>query len=346
MHDSPEEKVQRERISLDLQELQNSQLEPGSKPVVTRESLVELGKQLWPLTYQGGSSDSIAFDRFCEALELGRGSVFHPVLADAMQRLPMEQLTSLWAARWADQVFPSLVINHKYAASLMSTSIPSEYAEDIVPPFKAFLIEVPKGLVHVRDEKGVPWDVRYALVQYVENRPGESVWNYVILTEGTVTLWRHGVPTKLLTEEKPEIATSWESYSFALKIESHDERVNMLIGRLILGCCLALSRKDSAKPVGKSHRYSPGIVRSSSEPLVRTFQVGKPVIIDCRDTVRDYLEGKRPSAPSVQKLVRGHWQRQPYGANSSLRKWIQKEPYWRGPEGSPILQRPMVLKGD
>lgn len=345
MHDSPEVKVQREKIRQDLLELQQQECGQSLNLGTSRESLVALGKQLWPLTYQGTSSDSLAFERFCVALQMQKGLLFHPLVADAMQMLPMEQLTSLWAARWADQVFPVLSLSHKYAASLMATSIPSEYAEDVIPPFKAFLIEMPKGLVEVRDDKGVPWNVRYVLVQYIENKPGQFVWNYVVLTEGTVTLWRHGVPTNLLTEEKPEIVTSWESYSFALKIDSHDERVNMLVGRTILGCCLALSSKDSSKPIGKSHNYSPGHVRTASDPLVRTFQVGTPVKVDCRPAIREYLEGGRHSAPSVQKLVRGHWQRQPYGVKSSLRKWIQKEPYWRGPEGAPILQRAMILKG-
>ncbi len=343
MHDNPEVRLQRERASANLRELLLEN--PIPQMGTNKEALIVLGKQLWPLTYKGTDSDSQAFTRFCLALERGKGVLFHPTFAEAMQFLPVEQLTGIWSARWADQAFPVLTMGHKYAASLMSTSIPSEYAADVIPPFKAFLIEVPNGLIDIKDDQKVSWNVRYALVHFLENLPGVFVWNYVLLTDGSMTLWRHGVPTDLLTEAKPEHITSWEEYSFAFKVDSHDDRVNVLVGRLILGACLALSNKDSSKPVGKSHGYPSNNLRTSSEPLVRTFQLGRPIVVDCRQSVRDYLSGDRHSAPTVQKLVRGHWQRQPYGPQSLLRKWIQKEPYWRGPEDAPILQRAMYLKG-
>lgn len=345
MHDNSETKLQRERASANLRELLKENPTLQTQIGTSKEALIALGKQLWPLTYKGTDSDSQAFTRFCVALEMGKGLLFHPIFADAMQYLPMEQLASIWSARWADQAFPVLAMGHKYAASLMATSIPSEYAAEIIPPFKAFMIEIPNGLIDVRDDQGVSWNVRYALVQFLENIPGVFVWNYVLITEGSITLWRHGVPTNLLTEAKPEHVTSWEDYSFSFKIDSHDDRVNVVIGRLILGACLALSSKDSSKPIGKSHSCPSGSLRTSPEPLVRVFQLGRPIVVDCRQTIKDYLSGEKHSAPSVQKLVRGHWQRQPYGAQSSLRKWIQKEPYWRGPEGAPILQRAMHLKG-
>jgi hypothetical protein len=60
----------------------------------------------------------------------------------------------------------------------------------------------------------------------------------------------------------------------------------------------------------------------------------------------DYVDGihaaymvVRRIPPSVQCLVRGHWKRQPCGHELQDRKWIQIEPYWRGPEDAPIAVR-------
>ena len=60
-------------------------------------------------------------------------------------------------------------------------------------------------------------------------------------------------------------------------------------------------------------------------------------------------EGSRGSGDgsrtlTVRSLVSGHWRDQPYGPGMAYRKRIWIEPFWRGPEGVPITQRPHNLK--
>ena len=43
-------------------------------------------------------------------------------------------------------------------------------------------------------------------------------------------------------------------------------------------------------------------------------------------------------------LVRGHWRNQPYGPQSTLRKLIFVEPYWRGPELADEINKPYEVK--
>jgi hypothetical protein len=82
--------------------------------------------------------------------------------------------------------------------------------------------------------------------------------------------------------------------------------------------------------------------RENPEPAHRVTVIGKPLRIDCRDSVRKYLDGtsRKHAPPSVQTLVRGHHKRQVMGIARSLRKVIWIHPYWRGPEDAPILTKP------
>ncbi len=343
----------REASSSLLQNLVASR--PNMRMVIDRESLVSAGKALWPMTYKGASSDAEAFERYCafaQTLIAGLQSDneedrISGTIGSAMLLLPMEQMTYFWSCCWADQAFPSVTMGHKYAASLMSTSIAPELVADVVPPYKAFLIEVPNKLLEVEDQtNGTLAGIRYVLVHYLITSNGPT-WSYVALTDGTTSIWRHGVPVSEIAEEDPENITTWDHYSFALETTDRDERLHVLIGRLLVGACLALSSRDYSKPIGKSHGVSDGVLRTSDEPLVRTFQIGRPVKIDCRQVVHDYVAGIRNSAPGVQKLLRGHWQRYYFGPRpSSVCRWLHKEPYWRGPEDAPILVSSLKLSRD
>jgi hypothetical protein len=68
------------------------------------------------------------------------------------------------------------------------------------------------------------------------------------------------------------------------------------------------------------------------------------VQVDCRPSLREFLEGRKPHPAAVQWLVRGHWRNQACGPHLSERRptWIQ--PHWKGPEDAPINVRPHVLR--
>jgi hypothetical protein len=89
----------------------------------------------------------------------------------------------------------------------------------------------------------------------------------------------------------------------------------------------------------------PSLARTPGMPDIQTYVLGKPLQINCRQAIVDYLEGNTTSrnSPTVQTLVRGHWKHQPYGPGLTARKLIHIEPYWRGPDGAPILIRPTHL---
>jgi len=106
---------------------------------------------------------------------------------------------------------------------------------------------------------------------------------------------------------------------------------------------LTLTDPERIRPKGSSHkRYEARQGRvSSAAPEQRVFIIGKPIELDCREMLRDFLEGRsrKSTALTTQFLVRGYWRQQPYGPKNSLRRrqWIQ--PFWRGPEEGVIPVR-------
>lgn len=323
--------------------------ETGIEPSpLTREELVEIGKIGWEESYKYTRDDEEAFNRLAAKAQ-GLLSSPHAHLdpfavarATSFLYLPAEQITIFWAACWADQGFPVVQMGHKYAAALMATAA-TVGAEEIRPPFHAFLISLPNKLISVVDPNtGKLHEATSVIVRRSRNSVGEHRWSYVVQAE-RVTLWRHAVFTEEMIETDFEQGLDWTSYSFGLDRDERDERIYFLIQRLILNVCLAMASAGNSKPLGKTAKLSAGNVRDSKEPLVRVFQLGKPLKLDCRPALQSYLEGERRTGPTVQSLVRGHWKNQPHGPKRAHRKCIWIEPYWRGPEDAPILTRPHEL---
>lgn len=315
---------------------------------MTREELVLIGKAGWEQSYKHTRDDEEAFNLLAtEAKQLLQNPHAHldpfgVARASSFLYLPAEQVLLLWAARWADQGFPVIQMGHKYAAALMATAA-TVGTEEVHPPFHAFLISLPNGLISVTDPNtGKLHEATRIVVQRSRTPEGVFRWSYIIQA-GRLSLWRHGVFTAEMIESDLDQGHDWASYSFGLERDERDERVYSLAQRLILNVCLAMATSGNSKPMGKTARLSAGNVRESKEPLVRVFQLGKPIKLDCRPALRDYLEGEKRSGPTVQVLVRGHWKNQPHGPKRAHRKRIWIEPYWRGPEDAPILTRPHEL---
>jgi hypothetical protein len=168
---------------------------------LTREELVEVGKMAWEIGYKHTSDDEEAFNLMVADAQEGVNSryPFDAARASSFLYLPAEQALIFWCARWADQGFPVIQMGHKYAAALMATAVTVD-AEEIRPPFHAFLISVPSGLLSVRDpQRDKVCNVSSITVQRSSNSKGEYRWSYVIQAE-RVTLWRHGVFTHDMVE--------------------------------------------------------------------------------------------------------------------------------------------------
>lgn len=232
---------------------------------------------------------------------------------------------------WAHYGFRAVEIGHKSAAMLMLTRVNSETAKEVRPPWPAFLVAFPSGLLKATAPDGET-DLSYALVSHrVEE--GVSRWSAVIFTTSLVStsLWTHRVPADQLCD----FEDTGEQFGCP-PLTTLDERSAHLAWRFILGVCLLMQEpKNYRSPKVSSKKARDG--RESPLPIVRTYVIDHKPREDYRPQVKEYLSSGR--SITVQTLVCGHWKGQPYGTGSQLRKHIWIEPYWRGPEDAPILVR-------
>ncbi len=229
-----------------------------------------------------------------------------------------------WSAEWARLAYPLIQPNHVYAAALMATAPPPDV--EIRAPWPTFYLAVPPGLVTLLSREGEPEPVEGVLAYVARDR-----WTFVApamtVEYSRVCFTLDAMRAGELLDES--MGPAWGDYG--LTAESHDERAALCLSRLLLNACVAMSDPRVVRPIGKAHR----------EPLPtapRVWEMGRPVRVDCRQAVRDYIRGGS-RIPAVQWLVRGHWRNQAHGPERSMRtmRWI--EPYWKGADGAPLAVR-------
>lgn len=324
------------------------------------EAIRQLGHGLWLLSYGAGLK---------EDTESGPtvGKSVQGVVTLAMAALmgvdpdtvysempPSEIIQGSFAAHWVDQACPEIVVGHKYAAALMSTKIGKDTMDYVRPPWRAFLLRLPNGLLHLWNERTSELEpLEYIGVFHRYNDYRERFeWAYYTVTSSGLSMWRFGISTEqLLMEEVND--NPYKDHAFCDEMTSIDQRTSLMIGRLIVNTCIAMTDRKQVKAIGKSHHSNnrPG---RSGPPLVRVFQVGRKITINCIDAVKDYVahgskRGKSGPA-TVQTLVCGHHKMQPFGPKTPEGKWgpqrklIWREPFWRGQEDAPIVTRPHRFK--
>jgi hypothetical protein len=310
---------------------------------VDREVLMQCGSLWWPHSWAHVESDD-DFETAGKAMfALARETKNEQMLL-ALQT-EIYQTHFLLTARWAHFGFPIVQLgSHKYAAALMATSFSPD--TEVHPPWKTFLIEVPEGLLFTASGtgSGEKETVRYLLVsEHPVIRSAdvkERAWSFTAFTAEGTMLHRMKMSLADHLQEPKEDSDYGHGEAFEVDLNTEDERTLLLLSRLMLSTCLAMSDPSNVKKVGK---HSGEIKRGAKLPTCRVFRVGKPVEIDCRQALYDFVSGKRRDPLAVQFLVRGHWRNQACGPAMAERKWIWIEPYWKGPEDAPINMRPHKL---
>lgn len=260
-------------------------------------------------------------------------------------------------ARWADQAYPLVQLaGHRYAAALMATRPPK--GVDIRPPWKAFVIELPQGMLHTDNQSGELGALTHILVNTSQlylraedyGDPTKLVpsWSFTAMGYHGIELhrWRKTLDNLL---DDGDFDDSDDPFNFPSALEmgltEQDTRTMQLLTRVVLNTCLVMSDPESVRPIGGSSksRRKRGNRRNKDEPVFRTFRVGKPIKLDCRPAVESFLSGDRKRQLSVQFLVRGHWRNQACGPGLSERRMTWIEPHWKGPEEAPINRRSHIV---
>lgn len=326
----------------------------------TKTMLARLGQILLPDTYAGLpiDNDGAALARLWNATE---GKSEEQLRLHRMGLMTPE-ISQQWlsAAKWAASGFPLVTMGHRYCAALMATETNGEVLDAIELPFPAFVIDLPAGLISCDDQRSRPAPLDYIIVARFRSDSarskrldlrGKSGWVtfYFATSESTgLGLHRCDDHGEIFREPAPEVDDHSEGEKWAYAtLTNRDTRCHALIRRLIAGVCLAMSdpktiASRAATPCGTRAERRRN-QRGSLYPELSIYQVGAPIQIDCRGSIREYLSGRAGSAPTIQFLVRGHWKRQHHGTNNASVKIIWVQPYWKGPVDGPIAVRPHVL---
>jgi len=343
---SPEAMAAQERalqyintINVGLQQLFPELGEGSAKWIGDCTNLMKLGRRVWQIgkKYNGGSYPKSDHDMLDCSLDFA-DDVGSKVLTSALQ-LPSFQLRWIWSGRWYDEGMPRVVWEHAaFPEMLMASSAHPSTIELARPPWRAFLIDLPQKLLRSRSTLvGEMVDLTQVLALYTETQEGGRVWAF--LSEGpdssgvSVELWRHGLDTEQLLETGPE----FNNPLYVDYLERRDDRLFVLIGRLLIGLSLTLSDPEKIREA-KHTKGRRGITASAkkkqrTKPVTRNYVVGAPTKLKVREALNEFVDtGKvrrsSEASPGVKTLVRGHWKLQPHGPKMSLRKLIYREPYW------------------
>ena len=123
-----------------------------------------------------------------------------------------------------------------------------------------------------------------------------------------------------------------------------DRRALWAIGRILVGCCLTVTGDPSVvrrfAPTPGLKRASLGSPRAGTPPISTLWKFFKPIKVDVRRQIQDYLHERTDKKVTTKTFVSGHWKMQPHGPGMTLRRYQSVEGYWRGPEDAPIAVRP------
>jgi len=312
---------------------------------LTKDMLMSLGASFWSKSYALTDDDREAFNKLIKHFT-STGDNFSLIAAGA----PDIQILFSWAARWADQAFPHIVLGHKIAAALMATSANEEILQDVRAPWKAYLITIPPGLIELLDESSNKFVSMTQLGVQTRYREEKFVWNWWLSSADTdVQLWRFGVEAKDLVKADLKFNIAEMDELFGGELTDKDERVAQLVGRLIIG--ISLSFPEHNKPIGPIHKQKPPKRGWTSDregqPISRTYELRPPIKIDCRDIIRTYAQqgsSRKGSIPTVQTLVIGHWRRPPGGIEKGASKTVWVQPFFRGnPEDNIVVRAHKVI---
>jgi len=316
----------------------------------TRRNLVLLAKRAWEVGKQmnGGTYSPSDWDATDHAYDYARDVVNSPAMVEALNAVPF-QMRWIWGGRWYDSGMPRIVWeDQRYPEVLMATSADPSTAALAKPPWRAFLVDLPRELVFSRSYLGELVELVQVLVLYTRASNGENNWAF--MAEGpdsngvTIQIWRHGLVTERLLEVDPET----HNPEYSMNLDDRDDRTFLLLGRLLVGLCLTLSdpnRVREAKHTKSSRSAKRKKARGSG---IRNFVVGAPTKLKVRPALKEFMEsGKMRNSPTVQSLVRGHWKMQPHGPGAELRKLIFREPFWSPrAENLPAVIRDRIVADD
>jgi hypothetical protein len=309
------------------------------------EKEIEYGAMLWGKTYAVGMDDTGALER----LRKNDEAVVKRFGEEPAGLGPTTRLLAI--AKWIDCGAPRIVTDEKYAAALMCSRVGADIAEDLIAPWKAFRVDLPRGLLGFDDY--IYTSVMVATFEGLK-AAGDRCGAALLLSGERPAREGEGHEPDGISACSTRLADSFQTLLFgevgevdeiileglSKSGDARKQKALVLAQRLVVGLLYTMQYTTNFKPA-KTSLNDPRRKLRDGPPKHRTIFVGAPIKVDARSMVQRYCgQTKKGSPPSVQTLVRGHFRRQAVGVGRQGRKVIWIEPYWKGPEEAPILVHP------
>lgn len=216
---------------------------------------------------------------------------------------------NLSIAGWYECGFPRVLVEGEYGSALMATRLTEDVSESIIPPWPYFILEVQDTPLLYQTKNGVEHPVNQIFVRTEKTEDGIR-WNltalcgdwevYVFTKAKTADLIPSTEADFLETGESviTDLGSQIDAYANVTGINSDDmsrivsvnARMTVAATRLVLGACLAMADPTNIK------RAKPKFSASLSKhtrglPAVRTFLVGRPLKLKCRDAMTEWVAG-------------------------------------------------------
>lgn len=262
---------------------------------------------------------------------------------DAMYRRGDMSSQQLYIAlqQWGLAGAQSVQMPETFTAALMATDCGHALEDDDKLPWPAFEIMIPPKLL-ATDTGGIYSVIVTTVPEWARGGHPERLLVVYLDDSGCAGTSTFGTLREMISVGNEKAS----DYHMADELVGHvdedqEKRVWMMLGRLIGGVLLLIYQARTEK----KGAYAPQPRRTKRDQIKpNVFQLGKPLKLDCRLAIREFVAGGGRGSPNVTTWVRGHMKNvvQGKGRANRVLRWIQ--PYQRG-EG-PMLVRPVKLKPD
>lgn len=273
------------------------------------------------------------------------------------QLLLYEVQICIWLYAWADNGFPSIVLNEKTAASYAFADIPPEIFNDIRFPFNYFSISIPP--VVTMNSKGI-YVVRITISNHCDS-------SFIKIREETKAFYKSLSNTDLRNYDFLNIIIRidmsngeilWACCNYLselfilnneeyplLEITDEDDRISLVSKKILINTIIALNSTDHYKKTFRTKKMRLSEESKKKTPIeIEEYRVTTPITVDFVKQVNSYINGKKEIVYKSRWIVRGHWRNQAFGKGMKEHRLKFIEPYWKGPEKGTVLIRPYQFK--
>lgn len=254
----------------------------------------------------------------------------------------------IWAGLWFRVGCPRVWLSSRQAAAFALSDVPDIEHCQVPPPWGAFVIDVPAGVLPYASSDGEARSIDRIMVAVVtddvadKDRFGVLSFSLIVgeqTLSGPIAAWIR------TPADDPRVTELRENWSITTRGDMGADKGRLMIcaARIVMGTIFALDEEHHGKTTGGKHGPPK---RVGGPPTTTDYTIAADVPVDFTEPLRAYVLGHRDVARKSQWVVRGHWRNQACGEGLTERRRTWIRPFWKGPAHLPIRVRAHTLPAE